>query len=142
MTCAPRNAQGGFVLVAAVFLIVVLAGIIVFAARIGETQERSADYTLLELRAFAAADAGIEYGANLAKHGTCTGSAINVPAPALAGFTVQVTCTGPTLHTLTSGMYESWQLDAFAWSGTYGRPDYVAHSVRRIVKNSPPLSEQ
>ena len=95
--CAARHA--GFSLVAAIFLIVVLAALGAFAVQIALTQYQGASAELLEARAQAAADAGIEYGANMAlQRATCAGTRVlNLAQGALKGFVVTVTC-GATTH--------------------------------------------
>ena len=56
--------EAGFSLVAAVFLIVILASLGAFAVQVAMAQYQSANVEFLEARAQAAAQAGIEYEAN------------------------------------------------------------------------------
>lgn len=144
--------QSGFSLIAAIFLIVVLAALASFAVKVAMTQYQSASAELLEARAQAAAEAGIEYGANLTLQTPplfCASgplpSSITLPLTqgALAGFVVTVTCT-PTTHQIYSPTTSSWQtytvfaLAATTTYGTYGEPDYVARSATRNVTLAPP----
>lgn len=144
-----RSRQGGFSLVMVIFLIVVLAGLAAFAVQIAMTQYAAANVELLEARAQAAADAGIEWGANLTLQ---TPPVICAAAPvsrtftltqaALKGFVVTVACT-PTQHQIYSTSlgalqtYTVFTLTSTASSGTYGTPDYVARSVSRNVTLAP-----
>ncbi|HEX4268329.1 MAG TPA: hypothetical protein VHY36_10610 [Steroidobacteraceae bacterium] len=145
--CAGR--QAGFSLVAAIFLIVVLAALGAFAVQVAMTQYQSATLEVLEARAQAAAEAGIEYGANLtlrAVPAICASTPSSTPLTltqgALAGFVVTVTCT-PTQHQIWSTTTSSWQpytvfaLAATASHGTYGEQDYVSRSVTRNVTLAP-----
>jgi MSHA biogenesis protein MshP len=148
--CAPG--QAGFSLVAVIFLIVVLAALAAFAVQIAMGQYQAANVELLEARAQAAADAGIEWGANLTLHASpvvfCGGTVpvsktFTLAQGALKGFVVTVACT-PTQHQIYSGApptaqnYEVYALTATATYGSYGGPDYVARTVTRNVTNAPP----
>lgn len=132
--------QAGFSLVAAIFLIVVLAALGAFAVQVAMTQYQGANVELLEAGAQAAAEAGIGYGATMAR----TTSACPISNPTdltLAGFVVAVTCT-QTTHQIYSGAnptpYPVYALAATASYGTYGEPDYVARTVTQNVTTAPP----
>ena len=137
--------QAGFSLVAAIFLIVVLAALGAFAVQVAMTQYQSSTSELLEARAQAAAEAGIEYGANMALQRvpvSCLATkTLNLAQGALAGFVVTVTCTSTT-HQIYTGVtpnnYTVYALAATASKGTYGAQDYVARTVTRNVTNAPP----
>lgn len=141
--------QGGFSLVAAIFLIVVLAALGAFAVQVAMTQYQGSTLELLEARAQAAAEAGIEYGANLTLHtptlcvGAPSSNTFNLTQGALSGFVVTVTCT-PTQHQIWSTITSTWHsytvfaLAATASHGTYGQQDYVSRSVTRDVTAAPP----
>lgn len=143
--------QAGFSLVMVIFLIVVLAALATFAVQIAMTQYQAANVELLESRAQAAANAGIEWGANLTLQTPpiiCAGAApisktFTLTQGALKGFVVTVGCT-PTTHQIYSVSAGTWQtytvftLAATATSGTYGGPDYVVRSASRNVTLAPP----
>ncbi|HEY6514567.1 MAG TPA: hypothetical protein VIY50_00370 [Steroidobacteraceae bacterium] len=148
--CARR--QAGFSLVMVIFLIVVLAALAAFAVQIAMAQYQAANVELLEARAQAAANAGIEWGANLTLHASpvifCAGvspisKTFTLTQGALKGFVVTVACT-MTQHQIYSGIpptaqpYEVYTLTSTATSGSYGGPDYVARTVTRNVTNAPP----
>jgi MSHA biogenesis protein MshP len=97
--------QGGFSIVAAIFLLVVLALLGVFIASVTGMQQSSGQLDVLGVRAYQSARAGMEWGAwqvldpNNTVGGcalqTCFASPQNLPALAgsLAGFAVTVSCT-------------------------------------------------
>ncbi|MGH8202672.1 MAG: hypothetical protein ACREVO_20280 [Steroidobacteraceae bacterium] len=145
------SSQAGFSLVMAIFLIVVLAALAAFAVQIGMSQFQAANVELLEARAQAAANAGIEWGANRTLHASpvvfCSGVApssktFTLTQEALKGFVVTVACT-PTQHQIYSVSSGTWKtysvyaLTATASSGTYGGQDYAARTVTRNVTNAP-----
>lgn len=157
MSGHPRGARGrapgqaGFSLVMVIFLIVVLAALAAFAVQIAMAQYQAADVELLEARAQAAADAGIEWGANLTLHASpvvfCAGAApasktFTLAQGALKGFAVTVACTS-TQHQIYTGApptakyYEVYALTSTATYGSYGGPDYVARTVTRNVTTAP-----
>jgi len=135
-------AEAGFSLVAAIFLMVVLAALGAFAVQVAMTQYQSATSELLMARAQAAAQAGIEYGANVALQRAVPSclptNTLNLTrtAGALAGFVVNVTCTSTT-HQIYTGAtptnYTVYTLAATASEGTYGSQDYVTRTVTRNV---------
>ena len=142
--CRGVGRQRGFSLIAAIFLIVVLAALGAFAVRVAMTQYQTANVELLEARAEAAAQAGIGYGATMALQASnCASAALNLTPTGLAGFTVTVTCSAtthqaysPVSHSVQT--FTAYALTATASYGTYGQPDYVARTVSRNVTNAPP----
>ena len=135
--------QRGIVLVAALFMIIVLAGLGLFAIRLGASQQQTVNLTLLGVRAQAAADSGVELGAYRALDAAgcvpllpaTTTVSVTLTEAALNGFTVTVVCrhSNQTVGALT---YDVYRLDAFAQSGTYGTPAYVARTATRSVSAS------
>lgn len=134
--------QTGFSLVAAVFLIVVLAALAAFAVQIAMTQSQGANMELLEAQAQAAAEAGIEYEANIALQGpgTCrANTTLRLNQPGLPNFVVRVGCTRSS-HQIGAGptTYYVYALTSTASHGNYGGSDYVARNITRNVNNAPP----
>jgi len=137
----------GFALIAALFMIVVLAGLGIFAVRLSSSQQQSTNLTLLMARAAAMANTGLEYGANLAlrQSGCASATSWTLNQPALAGFTVNVSCT-PSTHTIippspppvcpsnSCGVYE---LKSVATYSVFGQPDFVSRTAFRTVSNVP-----
>ena len=141
------QSNNGFALVAALFLIIVLAALGLFAVKLASTQEQSIDLELLGARAQAAANSGIEYAANraLMHNKNCVNTTLNLNQAALQGFAVRISCTrsnhrmkgsAPTCNGNNCQVYE---LIATATYGTYGTANYVSRLQRRTVTNTPPL---
>jgi len=138
------GSQSGFSLVAAIFLIVVLAALGAFAVQVAMTQYRGSTSELLEARAQAAAEAGLEYGANLTLQtpplicAAATSKTFTLTQGALAGFVVTLTCT-PTAHQIgaPAASYTVYTLASTATYSSYGQPDYVARSAARNVTLAP-----
>lgn len=129
--------QRGFSLVAALFLIVVLALLGLFAVRITGGQQQTVNLALLSARALSAANAGIEWGAYQAlKNTTCANSTLNLNEAALNGFTVTVQCTQTTLSEQGAPV-TLYDLTASARYGTYGQPDFVQRTVRARFSSAP-----
>lgn len=135
---ASRAARAhGFSLVAALFLIVVVAALGVFAVRIGMGQQQTVNLALLSAKALSAANSGIEYGAYQALHGSgCANAALNLNEAGLNGFTVAVTCS-PTTHAESGGTIDIYRIDATASLGTYGMPDFVSRHVYATFSSVP-----
>jgi MSHA biogenesis protein MshP len=141
--------QSGFSLVAVIFLIVVLAALGAFAVQVAMTQYQGSNLELLQARAQAAAEAGIEYDANLALQrvpASCLASntlTLRPTAGALAGFVVQVTCTSTT-HQIyiaaTPTIKTVYALSATASEGSYGTQGYVTRTVTRNVTDASPCA--
>jgi MSHA biogenesis protein MshP len=123
--------QRGFSLVAAIFLLTVLALLGAFAVRIGGAQQHTVDLSLLGARALSAAQAGIEWGAHRALvNGACPASTdLTLNEGSLNGFRLTVTCAA-TAHTEGATPITIFIVTSFAQSGTYGQPDYVSRTVR------------
>lgn len=139
MRSDPR--QRGFSLIAAVFLIVVLAALGTFAVQVAMSQYQSGNVELLEAQAQAAANSGIGYAADLALSpaGTCRANSL-LPTQRrgpLAGFVIKLTCIR-TSHQISGTPYYAYALTSNASYGTYGQPNYVARSAARNVTKAPP----
>lgn len=127
------RAQGGFALIAALFLIVVLAGLGAFAMQVNTAQQSATDLELLGARARFAAQAGVEYAARrLEQANAC--SAVDPTPPALAnGMSVAIACQLTSTHTVNGVPRNVYALDVRATSGAYGSPDRVSRRVRAHV---------
>jgi len=123
---------------AAIFVLLVLTALSAFAVRIGTTQQQSVAFDVVIARAQAAANSGIEYGANQALRASqCPASTVVTPtATTLNGFTVTVTCSAST-HQVGAITYHAYVLQSTAQQGTYGSADYVARTVSRTVNDAP-----
>ena len=118
---SPRvKKQRGFLVIAAVFLIVVLAGLVAYLGTVSTTSQAASAADLNSARALQAARAGAEWGMyDLLRAGTafrtsCDGGGASATSnrnfgSTLSAFTVTVTCTRVTL-TEGSGSVKSYRL--------------------------------
>ncbi|MGE0189312.1 MAG: agglutinin biogenesis protein MshP [Steroidobacteraceae bacterium] len=130
--------QSGMALVAAIFLIVVLAGLGLVATRLSSAQQQGVNTRVLVARAQAAADSGIEWGIYQAlTAGVCnTTTSLPLTQVSLRNFTALVSCTSHN-HQLNGVTYQVYQLTSRAQHGAYGQPDYVFRQATRSVSNAP-----
>jgi MSHA biogenesis protein MshP len=126
----------GFSLVPALFLLVVLAALGAVAVRLSAVEHQTFVLALQSSRAYAAAQAGIEWSSYQALvNGSCGNSSVALTEGGLSGFTVDTTCSSTT-HSEGATTTSVYVLDAFAYSGVYGTPDYVSRRVRATVTDA------
>ena len=131
-----RRTQNGFSLVPALFLLVVLSALGLVAVRLSGVQQQTVVLAMQSGRAYAAARAGVEWSAYQALNNTsCTAATINLTEGGLAGFSVETNCSS-TSHAEGPNTVNVYVIDAFAWSGSYGNPDYVSRRVRSTVTDA------
>ena len=131
-----RKMQNGFSLVPALFLLVVLAALGVVAVRMMGVQQQTVVLAMQSSRAYAAARSGIDWSAYQALvNGSCASSTLALTEAGLAGFTVDTSCSSTT-HTEGPNTVRVYVIDAFAWSGSYGTPDYVSRRIRSTVTDA------
>lgn len=131
-----RRLQVGFSLVPALFLLVVLAALGLVAVRLAGVQQQTVVLAMQSGRAYAAARAGVEWSAYQAlNNATCNAATINLTEGGLAGFTVETDCSS-TSHSEGPNTVNVYVINAFAWSGSYGNPDYVSRRVRSTVTDA------
>jgi MSHA biogenesis protein MshP len=136
MTCAASRQQRGFSLVSAVFLLVVLAGLGVYAVRINTLQQQTVTAGMRAAQAFHAARSGVAWGAYRALNaGSCAAATLNLTEGATAGFRVSVQCTQST-HTEGVSTVRVFVFDVRAESGVYGGPDYVSRRVQAKITDA------
>ncbi|MBK3866618.1 pilus assembly protein MshP [Pseudomonas stutzeri] len=126
--------QCGFGLVAALFLIIVIAAVIAVMWRLSVTQSATNMLGLQQARAFQAARAGLEYGiARSLANPSQACSSFN-----LEGFQVKVTCDSSTVP-LSDAPEEGRDLifhrvEAIATYGSPGNPDYAYRQLTAVVE--------
>jgi MSHA biogenesis protein MshP len=136
MTRSPAARQCGFSLVSAIFLLVVLAGLGVYAVRLNTLQQQTVTAGLRAAQAFEAARAGVEWGAYRALNaGVCAASTLNLTEGATAGFRVSVECSQST-HAEGASTVRVFVFDVRAESGIYGGPDYVSRRVQTKITDA------
>ncbi|MEQ1661509.1 MAG: hypothetical protein ABL877_02310 [Thiobacillus sp.] len=119
--------QQGFALVAAIVLVVVLAGLAAFSASILSGQSSNQQLERMMRDAELAAQAGLEWGGYRVMRGpapVCAASTplLLPPGTSLRPFNVVVTCNGVPNADGTVGVY---QVAATASFGIESSPDYV-----------------
>ena len=128
--------QRGFSLVSAIFLLVVLAGLGVYAVRLNTLQQQTVTAGLRAAQAFHAARTGVAWGAYRALNaGSCGSTTLNLTEGATAGFRVSVQCSQST-HTEGSSTVRVFVFDVRAEAGTYGGPDYVSRRVQTKITDA------
>jgi len=139
-----RKTSRGFSLIAAIFLLVVIAALGAFVVTISTTQQQTSALDVNGSRAYQAARAGIEWGIYQILRGagatgtlscSAAGTANAVPMPSaaatFAGFTVSVTCSSRTATEASGGVITSYQLVSTATAG--GAPADPNYVERRIT---------
>jgi MSHA biogenesis protein MshP len=89
--------QGGFALISAIFLLVVLAALAAFIVQISTQQQIGSAADLQGVRAYQAARGGAEWGLHSLLADSGTGCAASTSFP-LDGFTVTVQCQGTAVN--------------------------------------------
>jgi MSHA biogenesis protein MshP len=131
-----REAQRGVSLVAAIFLLVVLAVLGVFAVRIGVLQQQAGGAELRAAQALHAARSGIAWGARRAvADGWCATATLNLTEGGANGFDVSVSCAQST-HNEQGATTTVFVIDALAESGSYGGPDYVSRRLQAKITDA------
>ena len=132
--------QGGFALVAAIFIVVVLAMLGIMMVTIGGMQRATASAAVQGGRAYHAARSGIEWGAfrALPPTNSCVASSsFTLSTPGLNGFNVTVQCSS-TQHRERSDLYDVYVITSTATSGNFGNADYVSRRIQVSVTSAPP----
>lgn len=130
----PRSDQGGFAMVAAIFLLVVLGLLGGMLLTLGNTQQINAVRDLLGTRAYHAARAGAEWGAYQALMlNSCAASTALPNAVAATGFSVQVNCVASGPHDEAGNMVTLYQITATASTGAPGALDRAERQLQITV---------
>ena len=130
MSRAARHSQRGFSLVPAIFLVVVLAALAVFAVRVNTLQGQGVTEALRAAQAFQAARSGAEYAAYRALNGgVCSPATLNLVEGGAVGFTVTIACSVST-HVEGTTTIHVWVFDVRAEAGAFGGPDYVSRRLQ------------
>lgn len=142
MLTIPRehdHAQGGFSIILAIFVLVVLAGLAIVIVSISGVEHRTALLSLQQKRAYWAAQSGLQWGVNRAmtSHACPTPATLSGDA-GLNGFRVNVTCTS-SAHTEHGESFNVYRIRAVATNGTFGkRVDFSQRTLEVTVTDGPP----
>ena len=129
--------QGGFSLVTAIFILVILAALGAAMVTFSGAQQTTVAMDIQTARAYQAARAGIEWGAYRALQVpgfTCAGTPVSLSftGTSLAGFTTLVSCT-PSSHSESGNTLTLFEFTANASYGVANTPDFVARELRARV---------
>ena len=131
-----RFRNGGFALVSALFLIVVLSVLGGFLVNMVAVQHATPAMRVQSARADYAARSGMAWAVNRAiTAGACSNTSFPLTGGALSGFTVTVTCAS-SLHDLSGAPTPYFVIDVSAQSGAFDGPDFVARSLQAKVGGS------
>ena len=135
----PGCRESGFTLIAAIFLLVAVAALVVFMTNIRVAQQTTLVYGVQGARAMQAARSGLEWGIyESIVNGSCAASTtFSIARPTLDSFSVEVQC-GATTHTEGVTSITTYQLNSTASSGAYGSLDYVQRGLQATVSLDPP----
>lgn len=119
--------ESGFALVGAIFLVVILAALGVFAVTLSGVQHATNSQAVIASRTYYGAKAGLEWGIQQAiAASSCAASTTFSPSGAgLSGISVTVTCTSHA-----SGVF---YLTSTGTYGTFGGPEYSQRVIEATV---------
>lgn len=130
--------QHGFGLVAAMFLIIIIAGAIAAMWRISTTQTATSSLALQQAHAYQAARAGLEWGISSALGGACAETnPVFTPGGFSELFRVHVSCSStPPMPIEEEGLSGVEFLAVKAWAeyGVAGSPDYTYREIVSVLE--------
>jgi MSHA biogenesis protein MshP len=130
-----RREQGGFALIAAIFVLVVLAALGAFAVRINMAQEHSAQLELQEQRAQAALNAGLEYAAaRLLAPGANCAALVNLNN-LVGAFAVTFNACARVQYQVNAVTVNIYTVTLTSTHGAYGTPEFVARTATARVSS-------
>jgi MSHA biogenesis protein MshP len=143
---ARRQNEHGFALVAAIFIVVVLALLGIMMVTIGGMQRATATTAVRGTQAYYAARSGVEwaiFGTINNTAATCgaapstlTTNTFTLAVNGLNGFTVSVACSY-TEHRERSNTNKVFLITSTATSGNFGDVDYVSRVLQSTVTDAP-----
>ncbi len=130
--------QEGFGLVAAIFLLLVMAAAAMGMVSLSATQHHSGAVSLQAIRAFHASRSGIQWGIAQAISGAAcpADTTLTLSEGGLKGFSVAVSCTSSS-HTEGASTDSTYTLVALAEYGAFGQPDYVSRRLQAAITGAP-----
>lgn len=132
-TSQKARRRGGFALVAALALLVVLGSIGAAMVRLSTVQQASSSLAIIGARANWAAQAGVEWAIHEARDsGSCPSGSFGLAEEALSGFQIVVTC-GSTQHREGSEVRSNLAIRVEASFGTLGSPLFVFREIEASI---------
>ena len=134
MRNAGRSAQRGFAIVAAIFLVVVLAALGAFMLTFSTVQHITSAQDVQGTRAYQAARTGIEWGAyQVLINSSCPAPTSLTPGGTQAGFSVTVQCAPFGPYTEGGNTVAMYQITSTASQGTLGSATYVERQLQATI---------
>lgn len=132
---AGRSAQRGFAIVAAIFLVVVLAALGAFMLTFSTVQHITSAQDVQGTRAYQAARTGIEWGAyQVLRNSSCSSGSTSLTAGGTqAGFNIVVECTAYPSTTEGGNTVNMYQIKSTASQGTVGSATYVERQLQATI---------
>ena len=131
-----RRAQQGFSLVAAIFLLVVLAALATYGVRMTTLQSQTVTAGLRAAQAYQAARSGAAWAAYRAvKGGVCAAATLGLTEGGTAGFNVTVQCAQQS-YTEGASTVRVFVIDVRASAGVFGSADYVSRRLQTKVTDA------
>jgi MSHA biogenesis protein MshP len=128
-----RRKERGFALLAAIFLLVVLAALAAVAVRLTVFQAQTGTSSLRAAQAYQAARSGVAWATYRAVNGgVCAPATLALTEGGAAGFTVTVSCTQLS-YVEGAATVRVFLLDVRASTGAYGSADYVSRRIQTKV---------
>jgi MSHA biogenesis protein MshP len=124
--------QRGFSLIAAIFLIAVIAVLLLVLSRNIAVQDRSSFLSVMSNRAYFSARAGLEWTAVSAISGSCGTQSLNIE-----GISVQTQCTATTGISEGGSTYNIYNLSATASTGGKSTDTLVSRTLMGQVTDAP-----
>ena len=125
----------GFVLIAALFLLVVLSFVATVTVSIAGISYSTTTLAMQSARAYFAARSGLEWGSYEVTQNpkVCpANTAFYLTQGGLQGFTVNVTCTVTSFNEGTANL-NIFNFTSFATKSTFGERDYISKEMRTSV---------
>jgi MSHA biogenesis protein MshP len=128
--------QAGFGLVAAMFLIIVVALVIAAMSRLSSAQHGTNSLAIQQARAYQAARSGLDWGITQAINaGNCAAGNPSLAGGNLSDFAVVVACTSSGYTNEQGTAITIFRFTATAQNGAPGgRPDYAFRQLTAVVE--------
>lgn len=125
-----RRTDGGFALLSAVILLVLLSAIGAFMVTLSTVQQSTSSQDLLGSRAYQAARSGVEWGMyQVLQNNQCVArSEVVLPAATLAGFAIGLSCVARG-YAEGDQQITVYQITAVANTGAAGSAGYVERQL-------------
>lgn len=126
--------QGGFAIVAAIFLVVVLAALGAFMLTFSSVQHITSAQDVQGTRAYQAARTGIEWGAyQVLINSNCPSSTTLTAGGTQVGFSIVVQCNAFPSTTEGGNTVNMYQIISTASQGTLGSATYVERQLQATL---------